>query len=288
MAPSSEKPEKEKIPVHPRLDEIQARIDLFWAEKTAVVRGWMEKSLGPQVRKTKEQLDAEDKEFFNVGPPGLGLGFPIPKDYVDGDLRRKDIASNGDLRNLLMGKKAGLQASKPREDKDTNAKKRRVEESSDEEEGRSGLGKKKKVKRAANEVLKSVTVPLAHGKSASSKPAPKQRRESTSSSEDEESRSKTLSKQSKNIPPTASVTNQIIAQLASCNPPTKSTSTTDLPIRTTPTELADNKQAEPKVFDEAEARRIKNRLKKAKKKERKAREKALAAASSQGTNAGCL
>ena len=63
-------------------------------------------------------------------------------------MKRKEISTNDKLRHLILGNRAGLQASKPRDGKEkaVSAKRGLEEESSDEDQGRSALGKAKKSK----------------------------------------------------------------------------------------------------------------------------------------------
>ncbi|KAI9742495.1 MAG: hypothetical protein M1818_004029 [Claussenomyces sp. TS43310] len=136
-------------PVAADLDAIQARLVVAFAEREKLVKSWMTSSSRPRARvKTQEDLDAEDAELSQMAPPHLGLGAAIPKEYLTGDIKRKDNPSNDRLRRLITGKKGALQASKPRDsqEKISSAKRAVLTESSDEEEGRSGLGKAKRAK----------------------------------------------------------------------------------------------------------------------------------------------
>jgi hypothetical protein len=130
------------------------------AKRERLIKSWTASSARPRPPpKTQEELDAEDAELFNPTPAGLGLGAPIPKEYLDGDIKRKEIWNNEKLRKLIMGQKAGPQASKPRDGKEkaASAKRGLEEESSDEDEGRSALGKAKKSK---NGLAPSVAIKL--------------------------------------------------------------------------------------------------------------------------------
>jgi hypothetical protein len=135
-------------------DVFTNRIAVAMAKREAIVKSWTAKSSRPrEPPKTQEQIDAENAEFLRPAPAHLGLGAPIPKEYLEGDLKRKDIKSNDSLRKRLLGKQAGLQASKPRDaaEKAASAKRARKDDSSDEEEGRTSLIKSRKLKAGGKE-----------------------------------------------------------------------------------------------------------------------------------------
>jgi hypothetical protein len=137
-----------KTPVAADLDIIQNRVAVALAKRERLIKSWTASSSRPRLTpKTQEELDAEDAELFLIEPPHLGLGAPIPKEFLDGDAKRNDVASNEKLRHLIMGRKGGIQASKARnaQDKSGSVKRSLNGESSDEEEGRSGLGRAKKI-----------------------------------------------------------------------------------------------------------------------------------------------
>jgi hypothetical protein len=128
-------------------DVIQNRVAVALAKRERLIKSWTASSARPRPPpKTQEELDAEDADLFNPVPAGLGLGAAIPKEFLDGDVKRKEISTNDKLRHLILGNKANLQASKPRDDKEkvVSAKRGLEEESSDEDQGRSALGKAKK------------------------------------------------------------------------------------------------------------------------------------------------
>jgi hypothetical protein len=130
-------------------DVIQNRVAVALAKRERLIKSWTASSSRPRPPpKTQEELDAEDADLFNPTPAGLGLGAPIPKEFLDGDVKRKKISTNDKLRHILIGKRAGLQASKPRDGKEKagSAKRGLEQESSDEDQGRSALGKAKKSK----------------------------------------------------------------------------------------------------------------------------------------------
>jgi hypothetical protein len=142
-----------QTPVAVDLDIIQNRVAVALAKRERLIKSWTASSSRPHPPpKSQEELDAEDAELFRIEPPHLGLGAPIPKEFLDGDVKRKEISSNEKLKHLILGKKGGLQASKPRDaqEKAGSAKRGLKGESSDEEEGRSGLGRAKKIKPGSN------------------------------------------------------------------------------------------------------------------------------------------
>jgi Protein of unknown function (DUF3245) len=137
------------IPMPADFNVIQNRVAVALAKRERLIKSWTASSSRPKpLLKTQEELDAEDADLFNPTPAGLGLGAPIPKEFLDGDVKRKEISTNDKLRHLILGKRAGLQASKPRDGKEKagSAKRGLGEESSDEDQGRSALGKVKKSK----------------------------------------------------------------------------------------------------------------------------------------------
>jgi hypothetical protein len=289
-------PTKEKLPIAANFDELQARIDLAIAKREAIVKSWVDKydtsRCAPS--KTKEEIAAWDAELFNPVPSNLGLGAAVPKEYLNGDLNRKDIAGNGRLRNLMLGKK-GLQASKPRDaaEKAKSIKRGFQADSSDEDEGRSSLIKSKKTKReAAKLVAAKVSTPLPlQPKTAITKKCP------VDDSDAEHSR--TLSQPSK-AASKAQDAKQTQCKADAVSPPASESSTAtiqsdpnaraeDVPPVVVPTipaaadttsQAASAPESPAKTSAEIEARREKNRLKKQKQKEKKRREKeqALAAA----------
>lgn len=136
-APKSAKVTQEEF------DTIQNRIQLALAKHENLVKSWTVSSSRKEPTKTQEQLDAEDAALFRNEPPYLGVGAPIPSHFLVNDAER----NNKTLRAKFFPTK-GLKGSKPRdlEEKATSAKRALNDESSDEEGGRSSLGKAKKVK----------------------------------------------------------------------------------------------------------------------------------------------
>ena len=119
------------------------RIQLALAKHENVVKSWTAKSSRKEPTKTQGQLEAEDAALFRNEPPYLGVGAPIPANFLVSDAER----NNKSLRAKFFPTK-GLKASKPRdfEEKAASAKRALKEESSDDEGGRSSLGKAKKIK----------------------------------------------------------------------------------------------------------------------------------------------
>jgi hypothetical protein len=141
-------------PSQAELDATMNRIQLKLAANEALVKSWTAKSkavtyLPP--RKTDAELDAEDALLFRPQPPYLGVGCPIPENFMisEADRSKKMLESK-------FGR--GLLASKRRdaEEKAESAKRTLAEDSSDDEGGRSMVGKKKKVKISAEEPVSLV------------------------------------------------------------------------------------------------------------------------------------
>jgi len=289
-------PTKEKLPIAANFDELQARIDVAIAKREAIVKSWVDKYDTSRCApaKTKEEIAAWDAELFNPLPSNLGLGAAVPKEYLNGDINRKDIAGNGRLRNLMLGKK-GLQASKPRDsaEKAKSIKRGFQADSSDEEEGRSSLIKSKKTKReAAKLVAAKVSMPLPlQPKTAITKKAPVD-----DNNDDEHSRTVSRPSKAASKPQEAKQTQ---CKAAAVSPPASESSTATIqsepnaraedvppvivptvPAADTTSQAAPAPESPAKMSAETEARKERNRLKKQKQKEKKRREKeqALAAA----------
>ncbi|KAK2734868.1 hypothetical protein FQN57_001431 [Myotisia sp. PD_48] len=108
--------------------------------------------------KTEEELQREEDEIFTAVPERqvfncnlLGLGAPIPKNEADGSIRRTELSSNDKLKKHLLGKnfrkfettKPGSPATRSRQPAQASTSGRNAEmvDDSDEDEGRSSLGK---------------------------------------------------------------------------------------------------------------------------------------------------
>ena len=145
--PSPEPPNKKSIGMTP--EEREAffnRINVSMAKREALVDSWFVAAGVPiPPKKSEEQLKAEDAALFRNEPPHLGLGAPIPSWWLVSEAQN----NNKSLRDKFFPAK-GLQGSKARdkEEKAASAKRGLRVESSDEEEGRSGLGRAKKMKMA--------------------------------------------------------------------------------------------------------------------------------------------
>ncbi|KAK0122183.1 hypothetical protein ONS95_010441 [Cadophora gregata] len=122
---------------------ISNRLAIAMAKREALVKSWTASSSRTEPEKTQEELDAEDAALFQSAPPYLGVGAAIPAHFLANESERGKKA----LRAKLLTTK-GLKASKARdvEEKAASAKRAMREESSDEEEGRSSLGRAKKLK----------------------------------------------------------------------------------------------------------------------------------------------
>lgn len=126
-------------------DIISNRISIALAARSNLIKSWTaaSSSVHKQPRKTEAELDAEDAAHFRSEPAYLGVGAPIPSNFLVSDAER----SNKSLRAKFFPGK-GLKASKARDVEEKAASKKRGlgAGSSDEEEGRSGVGRAKKLK----------------------------------------------------------------------------------------------------------------------------------------------
>ncbi|CZR53845.1 uncharacterized protein PAC_03727 [Phialocephala subalpina] len=123
---------------------ISNRLAVAFAKRESLIKSWTASSSRPQQpTKTEEELDAEDALLFRNQPQYLGVGAAIPSHFLVSEAER----NNKSLRAKFFPTK-GLKASKARdaEEKAASAKRALREESSEEEEGRSGLGRAKKLK----------------------------------------------------------------------------------------------------------------------------------------------
>ncbi|KAG4441444.1 hypothetical protein IFR05_003050 [Cadophora sp. M221] len=145
MAP--EEPLKSARASKDELAVISNRLAIAMAKREALVKSWTASSSNSRPEKTQEELDAEDTALFRNEPPHLGVGAPIPAHFLVNDSERGNRA----LRAKMLTTK-GLKASKARdaEEKAASAKRGMRVESSDEEEGRSSLGRAKKSKGRQN------------------------------------------------------------------------------------------------------------------------------------------
>ncbi|KAL8970363.1 MAG: hypothetical protein Q9183_001563 [Haloplaca sp. 2 TL-2023] len=143
-------------------DIIFNRANVALAKSQRLVASWLPPRTEQELRdaKSEEEIEKEEQEMFAPVPEVLGLGAAIPDDMNDEHLRRQKMSSHDQLRRQLLGKdyaklqskasgKQGSQrciapppplGSKPR----PTAPKRQVDDvSSEEEDGRSRLGRKR-------------------------------------------------------------------------------------------------------------------------------------------------
>jgi len=141
MAPNE--PLKSARSSQDELAVISNRLAIAMAKREALVKSWTASSSRPEPEKTQEELDAEDAALFRNAPPHLGVGAAIPAHF----LANESEGGKKALRAKLLSTK-GLKASKARDavEKAASAKRAMREQSSDEEEGRSSLGRAKKFK----------------------------------------------------------------------------------------------------------------------------------------------
>jgi len=135
-------------------DVISNRLALALAKRESLIKSWTALSSHPRPEeKTQAELDAEDAALFRNEPAHLGVGAPIPSHFLVSEAER----NNKSLRAKFFPPK-GLKASKAREaeEKAASAKRGLRDESSDEEEGRSGLGRAKKQKVRATSTKKAM------------------------------------------------------------------------------------------------------------------------------------
>jgi hypothetical protein len=126
------------------LDVISNRVAIALAKREKLIKSWTTSSARERrPEKTQEELDADDAALFRVEPPHLGVGAPVPSHFLISDAEQ----NHKSLRQKFFPTK-GLKASKQRdaEEKAASAKRGLKEESSDDEGGRSSLGKAKKRK----------------------------------------------------------------------------------------------------------------------------------------------
>merc|ERR1712093_575891 len=141
MAPNE--PLKSARSSQDELAVISNRLAIAMAKREALVKSWTASSSRPEPEKTQEELDAEDAALFRNAPPHLGVGAAIPAHF----LANESEGGKKALRAKLLSTK-GLKASKARDavEKAASARRAMREQSSDEEEGRSSLGRAKKFK----------------------------------------------------------------------------------------------------------------------------------------------
>ena len=131
-----------------KLEALRNRVEAHMAEKTAIVNTWIPKEVLANI-KSDEELAAEEAELFRHNLPHLGVGAPLPAEYLISEEERNNKA----LRARFFAPKH-LKASKKRdaEEKAASLKRGMREDSSDEDVGRSALGKSKRPKTTARPV----------------------------------------------------------------------------------------------------------------------------------------
>lgn len=149
MAPE-EGPKPKKVSKE-EFDVISNRLAVALAKRESLIKSWTASSSRPaRATRTQEELDTEDAVLFRNQPAYLGVGAVIPAHFLISDAQQ----NNKSLRQKLYSGK-GLKASKARdaEEKAVSAKRAMRDEDSDEEQGRSALGRAKKLKTKPKAVL---------------------------------------------------------------------------------------------------------------------------------------
>ncbi|KAI9828939.1 MAG: hypothetical protein M1819_006438 [Sarea resinae] len=145
-------------------DIVFNRANVALAKSQRLIASWLPPPTPDELARARseEDLEREDRDTFAPVPQQLGLGAPLPKEFVEGDSNRRELSSNDKLRRKLLGKRSlnpqlkpgGLQnsvgAHRPvtkaantdpvRRDDDDD------DDDDDEEAGRSSLGKSKRRK----------------------------------------------------------------------------------------------------------------------------------------------
>ncbi|KAL8692622.1 MAG: hypothetical protein Q9218_002386 [Villophora microphyllina] len=157
-------------------DIISNRQNVILAKSQRLIASWLPPPANdePAKSKTEEEIEKEEQEMFTPVPElyvcdqESHLRAKIPEDVLDGDLKRQKLTSNDVLRKQLLGKDLarlqnksgrgqgdprGLEGTLPVGSKPRPAPAKRKEDdiSSDDEGGRSGLGKKRPRKMEATE-----------------------------------------------------------------------------------------------------------------------------------------
>lgn len=137
-------PKKSTQATREELDAISNRVAVALAKRERLIKSWTASSAREkQPEKTQEELDGEDAILYRSQPPYLGVGAAVPSHFLVSDADR----NNRSLRAKFFPTK-GLKASKLRdaEEKAASAKRGLQNEDSEDEGGRSSLGKAKKQK----------------------------------------------------------------------------------------------------------------------------------------------
>lgn len=127
-------------------EAVSNQISLILAQRHSLIKSWtasISDSAPPE--KTSEELDAEDAALLHSQPFYLGLGAPIPAQFQLSEIERNN--------RLLRARLSGSKSLKSKQTRDGDEKSRylkklhkEIDNSSDEELGRSSVGKAKKMK----------------------------------------------------------------------------------------------------------------------------------------------
>lgn len=135
------------LPVAPDRAAISNRIALLLNKQSSILKTLNPSKPSDQSRRPKAQPTHHDRDpdedLFNGPRPNEGVGYERPKEGPSaGDKSKEDMT----LRRRLMGRKEGANALAQRQAK------KQPESESDDDAGRSALGKRKRPKRTATEV----------------------------------------------------------------------------------------------------------------------------------------
>ncbi|KAL9585436.1 MAG: hypothetical protein Q9203_004243 [Teloschistes exilis] len=144
-------------------DIIFNRANVALAKSQRLLASWLPSRPEEELEsaKTSEEIEKEDQEIFTAVPEVLGMGAKIPEDGTNGDLKRQKLTSDETLRKHLLGRdhaklqnkggrgqrdRTGLGRAMPAGSKPRPTPGKREEDriSSDDEGGRSQLGKKRR------------------------------------------------------------------------------------------------------------------------------------------------
>ncbi|KAI5794473.1 hypothetical protein DFH27DRAFT_502970, partial [Peziza echinospora] len=138
-----------------KTDVLQAQISVSVSQARDLVSSWLPALPAQSSTATPELAgsEADDSTVFRALPPRLGLGAAVPNHFYDEDSKlRRDISSTDLLRRKMMGSKRQTaqtldksSSARPSRPHQQNRKGRDGSES-EEETGRSALGKSKRQK----------------------------------------------------------------------------------------------------------------------------------------------
>ncbi|EGD89454.1 hypothetical protein H112_03077 [Trichophyton rubrum D6] len=142
-------------------DVIFNRANVALARSQRLIASWLPPKTADETAnaKSEEELQKEEDEIFTAVPEKLGLGAPIPQKEADGSIKRTELSSNDKLRKQLLGKnfqKAEASrlknaSTRTKQTGPTPSQKNELVEESEEEDGRSALGKGKKGKNSSDQ-----------------------------------------------------------------------------------------------------------------------------------------